>query len=435
MYVCLQATREGQASFAHVREIIRGLERRGWDVSLFQPGYASTSGRVGILRRLVAFLVVQLRAAGSLVGCDVMYVRCHFGSLLISCLAWIARVPVVQEVNGPYSDAFIAWPGLRWLRWLVVGSMRLQLRIARAVIVVTPGLAAWVEAEIGRGDAVVIPNGADVDVFTPDRDTRSEPVRPYAIFFGALAAWQGIPVLIAAAAHPCWPRDVDLLVVGEGAELERLLAAAASNPALRAVGTKPYLEMPGLIAGALVGLAPMTDLAGRASTGLSPLKVYETLACGVPCIVSDFPGQAELFRDGGCGLVVPPGDAAALAAAVRHIHESPAEARSMGTAGRKLIVAHHSWDARAGATARLLAELVGCRAVLSARVVVRRCTAGGTAPPSARRSGRRNRSPRPAGGSLCRTAPARMGPGADVLSHSRGDPHSPVGRAIRSRRR
>lgn len=357
LYVCLQATREGQASFAHVHEIIRGLEDRGWAVRLFQPGYASSRRRVGVVRRLLAFLVVQLRASGSLPWCDVVYVRCHFGSLLVSFLAWVARVPVVQEVNGPYADAFIAWPGLRWVRWLVIGSMKLQLKLARGVIVVTPGLGTWVDQEIGRSDVCVVPNGANVDVFNPGAAVRDSSERPYAIFFGALAAWQGVPIMIAAASDPSWPREVDLLIVGEGVELDGLRAASDENPRLRVVGAKPYLEMPGLIAGAMVGLVPATDLRNRASTGLSPLKLYETLACGVPCIVSDFPGQAELIREGGCGMVVPPGDPGALAAAVRRIWESPAEAERMGAAARQLIVAHHSWDARADATARLLGGL------------------------------------------------------------------------------
>lgn len=38
-YLCLQATREGQASYAHVHEIIKGLEHRGWEVQLFEPVY------------------------------------------------------------------------------------------------------------------------------------------------------------------------------------------------------------------------------------------------------------------------------------------------------------------------------------------------------------------------------------------------------------
>ena len=357
-YVCLQATREGQASFAHVHEVIRGLEGRGWSVRLFQPGYASTARRVGVLRRLLAFLVVQLRTTASLPWCDVVYVRCHFGSALISLLAWIARVPVVQEVNGPYADAFIAWPRLRWVSWLVTGSIRLQLKLARGVIVVTPGLAGWVEQEIGRRDACVIPNGANVDVFRPSAVGRSRQGRPYAIFFGALAPWQGVPTLIDAAAHPSWPVEVDLLVVGEGVELDRLRQAAAENPLVLVVGAKGYLEMPPLIGGSIAGLVPKNDLGDRTSTGLSPLKVYETLACGVPCIVTDFPGQAELIREGNCGVVIPPGDPAALALAVRMLWESPSERERMGRAARELIVAHHSWDVRAGATARLLDGLV-----------------------------------------------------------------------------
>ncbi len=56
-YVCLQTTREGQASHAHVNEIIKGLQARNWDVALFEPEHERTSNDKGIVSRLIAFFL------------------------------------------------------------------------------------------------------------------------------------------------------------------------------------------------------------------------------------------------------------------------------------------------------------------------------------------------------------------------------------------
>jgi glycosyltransferase involved in cell wall biosynthesis len=83
------------------------------------------------------------------------------------------------------------------------------------------------------------------------------------------------------------------------------------------------------------------------------------MACGVPVVVADFRGQAELVRQTECGLVVPPDDPAALARAVAYLYERGEETREMGRRGRHAIETEHSWDHRAAATAAALRQLVG----------------------------------------------------------------------------
>jgi len=116
---------------------------------------------------------------------------------------------------------------------------------------------------------------------------------------------------------------------------------------VRWLGYRPYEELSQHIAGALAGLIPTTNPLGRSSTGMNPLKLFETLACGIPAIVTALPGQRELVTQGGCGLVVPCGDAAALARAVAELAADPARARQMGERGAALVRAAHSWHARA----------------------------------------------------------------------------------------
>lgn len=355
-YLCLQATREGQASHAHVHEIIKGLQRRGWDVELFEPAYVSSTAPPGYLWRFWEFIRLQLKlwTSGKV---NVLYIRWHFATWLTALWARGRGVPVVQEVNGPYEDLFIAWPGTRRLARLFVWLMRSQLRWADAVIAVTPQLADWVRMERGRDGVFVVPNGANTELFHPGAALGPglHLRRPYVIFFGALARWQGVETMLVAAQHPAWPDEVDLVVVGDGVERGRVELAAARCSRVRYLGLQPYACIPGLVARSLAGLLPKSDPGGRASTtGLFPLKLFETLACGVPAVVTDFPGVADLVREDDCGLVIPPEDPEALAQAVDYLHRHPDKRELMGRRGRELVEREHSWDRRAKDTDAVL---------------------------------------------------------------------------------
>jgi glycosyltransferase involved in cell wall biosynthesis len=103
---------------------------------------------------------------------------------------------------------------------------------------------------------------------------------------------------------------------------------------------------------------PIVDVSGRAATGLAPLKLFETLAAGLPVIVTEYPTQADFVRDNACGMVVTAGDAGALARAVAALAADPIAAREMGARGRRAVEREHSWDLRAAEVDKLLRGLV-----------------------------------------------------------------------------
>ena len=225
-YLCLQATREGQASHAHVHEIIKGLRKRGWAVDLFEPAYAGLAPAPDPVWRVLEFVRVQLALWGRK-KTDVLYVRLHFAGWPTALLARLRDIRVVQEVNGPYEDLFIAWPWTRRLAGLFCWLMRSQLRWADAVVAVTPQLAEWAKAQ-GARSVYVIPNGANTEMFRPDAepDSALKLPRTYVVFFGALAPWQGIDTMLAAVQDPSWPQEVQLVIVGDGVERTKVEAAS-----------------------------------------------------------------------------------------------------------------------------------------------------------------------------------------------------------------
>lgn len=353
-YLCLQATREGQASFSHVHEIMEGLRRRGADVRLFEPHY--TQDAPSALVRLIAFISVQLRV----MACprpDAVYVRWHFATLLGALWFWLRGVPVVQEVNGHYEDLFSVWPWTRRFAIVFKALSRWQLRLADAVIVVTDQLVDWCRREGVSSPVVVIPNGANTCLFTPHAKTEMELPETFVVFFGALSPWQGIDTLLAAKALPQWPAQVALVLAGDGVDRAKVEQAAARDKGIVFLGRLPQRVLPGLVVRALAGLIPKSNAAGHEETGLMPLKLFELMACGVPVIVTDFPGMADVVRKAACGIVVSPDAPAQLADAVRACVDQRVEVAAMGLRGQQVAEAEHSWDARAGQTYDLMREM------------------------------------------------------------------------------
>jgi glycosyltransferase involved in cell wall biosynthesis len=361
-YICLQPTREGQASYAHVYEIVAGLRRRRWDVRVIQPPHPRAGALDGI-RRAVAVTTTQIRYLAScrLRPARFVYLRAHFAALPTAIFARIAGSIVVQEVNGTLEDAFDAWPQLRRMQRLMAFSVRSQLRWADAVITVTPGLAEYVADFSGRQRIFhVVGNGANVDRFQPATAAIS-PGRPtYVVFVGALATWQGIDTVLSAVEAASWPAGVDLVIAGDGKERGRIEVAAKANPHIQWLGTIPYSECPPLVAGSLAALVPKADVASS-SRGLSPLKLFEAMASGVPVVASDLPGLGDVVRTHDCGIIIQAGDPDALARSVAKLAADPAGAAEMGARGRDAAVALYSWDARAGQTEQVLLWAAGRR--------------------------------------------------------------------------
>ena len=109
-YLTLEALRPGSAGYTHVHEIIRGLEARGWSVSLYRPHYAGGMRPSSLLWRMIAMLRVQLRLLAEWRRGSILYIRCHYMAFPAACFARLMGIPVVHEINGPYEDVFITYP-------------------------------------------------------------------------------------------------------------------------------------------------------------------------------------------------------------------------------------------------------------------------------------------------------------------------------------
>ncbi|MDY0087577.1 MAG: glycosyltransferase family 4 protein [Coriobacteriia bacterium] len=345
-YLCLQSTKQDQASQAHVHEIINGLRSQGAHVDLFEPEYA-TDTLPGAVGRLMAFLRSQMRLIKVMRRYDVLYIRGH--ALAWPTAFWARRVsmPVVQECNGMVDDFFIAWPAARRIQRSITWLTYDQFRKADEIIVGSSGLAAWLKRETGR-DGHIIPNGANCEIFQPmERPEGVVLPDEYVVFFGSLAPWQGIDTTLAAVRDPQWPEGLALVVAGDGVKRGAVEAAAAAGDGrVVYLGSLPYDQVAAIVSNAVCSLVNK-EQEEFAAAGISPLKLYESMACGVPVIATEgMPGLTEVVREQEVGIIVPQRDSGALASAVARLAADAGLRAEMGQRGRAFAEAECSWFAR-----------------------------------------------------------------------------------------
>ena len=180
----------------------------------------------------------------------------------------------------------------------------------------------------------VKPNFVHPDPGPPAEKCLNDP--PRAVFVGRLSAEKGVRTLLAA-----WPHvagEARLEVIGDGPLAGEVRAAADRDGRVEPVGQLPFGEVLGRIAAADVLVMPSVwyETFGRTTV--------EAFAAGVPVVASRLGAMAELVEDGATGALFPPGDPAALAAAVNGLLADPDRRRRMGAAARAAYEARFTAD-------------------------------------------------------------------------------------------
>jgi glycosyltransferase involved in cell wall biosynthesis len=154
-----------------------------------------------------------------------------------------------------------------------------------------------------------------------------------------------------------------LVIAGEGQERAFVEHEAKANNRIVYVGRVAHQQIPGLVAGSIASISPQTAFGLRSVAGMSPVKIYESMACGVPVIATDVQGVADPVRKHECGIVVPSNNPRSIADAVAYISYHPDKQRQMGERGRTAVLREHSWDQRADSTSGVLKALIDDRSL------------------------------------------------------------------------
>jgi glycosyltransferase involved in cell wall biosynthesis len=255
-------------------------------------------------------------------------------AFLLIPLKWLTGVRLLLHLQFQFFEMSpLAFP--RWKRWGFRVGAKLACRWADSIRCVTEDVRQQaLRAGVAPGKLHVIPTRCDPALFDPARAQRGPRARAL-VYVGTLTALKGVDVLLDAMPHILRAvPDATLRLIGDGPlrdTLRRRIADAGLERAVSLVGAVPYAAVPHEIGGAAVFVFPSRSEA-------MPRAVLEAMAMARPVVASRVGGIPEAVRDGVEGLLVPPGDAAALAAAVCRLLTDVPLAAAMGQRGRQRVL-------------------------------------------------------------------------------------------------
>ncbi|MCK4421641.1 glycosyltransferase family 4 protein [candidate division WOR-3 bacterium] len=233
-------------------------------------------------------------------------------------------------------------------------------RMADFIKVVAKGIKDRLKANgVNQEKIAVIGNGTDIELFNP-MDRREAKKRiglksdyNYVGFIGNFAIWQGLDYLIQAIPHVLGVCDnVGFLLIGDGPEMPKIRKEISrfKNDEVILTGKVPYKEASRYINAFDIGVAPFLEK--RNSGMVSPLKICDYAACGVPIVSTRIKGL-EIVEEEGIGILVPPDDPEVLADAIIRLLKKPEMREEMGKNGRKIAKEQFSWKLIAKKTLEL----------------------------------------------------------------------------------
>lgn len=232
------------------------------------------------------------------------------------------------------------------------GRLRLQL-MSRAVghfTAINPeNVEQLIRADVDKDRISVIPNGVDVEHFHPPTADEKQAARQQlqlrdddrvVLYLGRLVPFKRVDLLLEAWARLERREHDRLLVIGGGSEADNLRRQA------QALGIDVRFEGPRddtalYYQAADIFVLPSGDDREANYEGLS-VALIEAMASGLTPIVTDCPGNRVLIQPEETGLLLPMGDAAALAIQVDRALNAPELRRSIGQSARELICSQYS---------------------------------------------------------------------------------------------
>ncbi len=299
-------------------------------------------------------LTFSLRALRALRARRADFDVVHDNQVLAYGMLGIARLglPLVTSIHHPISvDRRIELAAARGLsrlskrRWY--GFVRMQGRVARRVGPVLTGSQSsrddiCRDFRVPPSSVHVIPLGVDTRLFHPRPGPRV-PGRIVAVA-SADSPVKGIATLLRAVAKLATERNAELTVVGKpapGGPTERLVGELALGDRVRFVSGISDTALAEFIATAEIAVVPSLY------EGFS-LPAVEHMASGTPLIASRTGALPEVTGD--AALLVTPGDPEELAAALRTLHDSPAERERLSALALRRVQERFAWSAVARAT-------------------------------------------------------------------------------------
>jgi colanic acid biosynthesis glycosyl transferase WcaI len=296
--------------------------------------------------------------------------------LLVALAGWwlsfARRIPFVFEVRDLWPESLTA-VGIGHENSLLHRTLatiaNFLYQHSDRIVVVTPAFKDYLIQHWGVPSVKieVVENGVETDLFAPDSDAARASQRRelaaesrfLACYIGTMGMAHGLETLLKAAAALERQRpSVLFLLIGEGAEKERIKALAQSSGLtnVQFVDQQPREKIPALISASDVCLVLLkkTDVFKT----VIPTKMLEFMSCARPVILG-VEGQArQIIEEAGCGIAIEPENAEALASAINLLAADRESGRAMGQKGREYIVQNFSRGSTAEKYIRILEDML-----------------------------------------------------------------------------
>jgi glycosyltransferase involved in cell wall biosynthesis len=308
----------------HLSDLVEALPARGFRVAgavpegLRLPGADRFPLPIGDRPRPLQDLRAAMRLRAAVRDWSPHVVHAHGVKAALLTLGSGLRAPVVITFHN-------LWGG---------GALTKLLRLftprAAGVICVSEAVkASLIAAGVPLPQAQVIYNGVDLRRFFPASPASAG--APGVGFIGRLTGEKGIDTLLGAMRRVREAVPARLVVAGDG-------------PFRGSVEGAGDLEYLGAVEDVVSVYRSLTLVAiPSRSEGLS-MTALEAMACGLPVVASRVGGLPEVVVEGETGILVPPGDADALAAAILSLVRDPKRAAALGEAGRRRVEARFTLD-------------------------------------------------------------------------------------------
>ena len=330
-----------------VIQLAKGLAARGWRVSVVALSGTGGEAAGDLTAAGVGFLSLGMRKG---LADPRGWIRFHrwlrrerpdVVHAHLSHAAWLARwsrlfAPVRVELDTLHSSSTGTLGrrlGYRWSAWLPDRVTAVSQAVADAHL--SAGMAA-------ENRLTVLPNGVDVEEWSPDSAVRADFRRELGLTdeflwlaAGRLEPVKDYPALLRALVEV--PETARLVIAGAGPLENRLRLLS------RELGLERRVRF--------LGFEPDVRRWMRAADGFVlasrweglPMGLLEAGACGVPAVATDVPGTREALVHGKTGFLAPSGDVAALSGAMTRLMRLPPSGRSaMGQCARQSVAERYS---------------------------------------------------------------------------------------------
>lgn len=267
--------------------------------------------------------------------------------LVVSAFKRAAFVMDVRDLWPKAAQALGELSNPRLYRWAEALEQRLYERADR----ITATTRSFCRYIAGRGipaaKVIHVPNGTLEDVFSPGRGDAGLRQRLgldrklVVVYAGLHGIAQDLEMVLETAGRLRDEDEIAFVFLGEGPRKAALMEAARTQglDQVRFLPQVPLEESAHYLNLADVVLVPLAR--DQIFNMFVPSKLFDGLACGKPVLLSVDGEAREILEESGGGLFVPPGDAEALAAAIRYLLGHPEIRKEMGERGRQFVTRHY----------------------------------------------------------------------------------------------